>query len=412
MKKLLLLLVVCAVQNCITVHAASVYHIETEYTPQNGYRYWFDKMDPQTGSSVRITQLPVNGFFTGYAFFNCFGHYVFQGIDTTTSNGNYINKLYELDTLGNLIRTLPMDTATGTWYKMCVPAAGSPYYFALRWNINTGQYQMEKINAINGSRTIQALPALSAYSFNNSDFTITRNDVIWMGMGDQMTGMEVLLSFTTASNTLAFHDTLNTGYYYNGLNYNCSTDTVYGFISHGDSIQGAELFKVHGSSSTVIHSGRTATGAGMFTAGTHTRLNDGSFYIKGSAQSYLLPDFNITGPMFTLPVVPSSSLPVFCFAAPRESCIHYTPCEETSGAAEYHRESFAVFPNPVTDGVLHVQQPGVFAYELADISGRLVLSGNATNAVSIPVHTLASGVYVVRIAADETIDSRKIIIGN
>lgn len=411
MKKLLLPALLCMTVTLCNAQSSSVYHLETEYTPQNGYRYYFDKLDPQTGSSTRLAQLPVIGFFSGYGFFNCFGHYVFQGIDTTTANGNYINKLYELDTLGNLIRTITMDTASGTWYKACFPSMNSPYYFALRWDINSSQWVLETINAVNGSRTLQTLTALASYSFLSSDAAITRNNIIWMGMDNQSTGGSELLSLDPVSGNISFEDTLAGGYYYDCLNYDCANDTLYGFIAHSDSVSGSELIKVHTTSGTVIHSGRTATGSGFFVAGTHTRLADGSFYVKTSGPTYLLPDFNVSAPTFTMPAAPGSPLPVFCFAAPRESCVYYVACNETSGIEEdAHAGGLNVYPNPVTNGVLNIVQKGNFSYEVMDASGRIVCSGTGNNSASVSVNTLAAGVYVVRVQQKEVTHTKKVII--
>lgn len=413
MKNQLLLAIFCMGSLALRAQSSSVYHVESEYTPQNGYRYYFDKMDPQTGVSTRLTQLPIIGFFTGYSFFNCFGNYVFQGIDTTMPNGDYINKLYELDTLGNLVRTLPMDTATGTWYKMCLPSADSPYYYALRWSTTGGQWVLETINAVTGSRSVQTLTQLANYSFLNSDAAITRDDIIWMGMDCQMIGASVLLSVNPLNGNVGFEDTLQAGYYYDCLNYNCATDTMYGFIAHMDSVNGSELLKIHGTGSAVIHSGNTAIGSGTFSAGVHTRLPDGSFYVKTTGQTYLLPDFNVSVPTFTMPVVTSSSLPVFCFAAPRESCIYYVACNETaslnSTEATGHPE---LFPNPVTNGILHVKQQGDFAIELTDASGRSVYSAKGNSSLEIPVNAFAPGVYFIRLEQEENVVIRKVIISN
>lgn len=412
-KKLLLAFCFCIALVSVKAQTTSVYHIESEYTPQNGYRYYFDKINPQTGISARLTQLPIIGFFTGYSFFNCFGHYVFQGIDTTTSSGTYINNLYELDTLGNLIRTIPMDTATGTWYKMCWPSAGTPVYYALRWNTLNGQWVMETINAVNGTRSVLALPALANYSFNSSDAAITRSDIIWMGMDNQMIGGSVLLSVNPANGTITYEDTLYNNYYYDGLAYDCVNDTIYGFIAHLDSLQGAELFKVHGTSGTVIHSGRTANGNGMFVSGTHTYLADGSYYVKTSTTSYLLPDFYVSAPTFNMPFVFGSLLQVYCFAAPREACSYYVSCTEPNGISDQSSaDETVLFPNPVTNGVLTISQGGEFSVQIVDAIGNVVFRGEGSNTLSVPVADFASGLYVVRIYHEAGISVRKIMIAN
>lgn len=413
MNKRVLFILLCCAPIFGKAQTTSVFHVETVYTPLNGYQYFLDKLNPNTGVSQQLTQLPIIGYYTGYAFFNCFDHYVFQGIDTTAPNGDYINKLYEYDTLGNLIRTIPMDTTTGTWYKMCLPSAGSPYYYAIRWNTTTQQFQVETIHAITGARTIQAVPQLNLYLYLNSDATITRNNILWFGMGDQMIGADVLLSYDPSTGALGFEDTLQPGYYYDCLAYDCPNDTIYGFIAHQDSVQGAELLKIHGTSGTVIHSGTTAIGPGIFLAGVHTRLATGAFYAKSSQQNFLLSNYNVTSPTFVMPATAATSVNGFCYASPRESCIHYTPCTEENAVEENSLiNSMVVFPNPAVNGSLTIQLNGNFKYELSDATGRLVLSGSANNQVNIDVQGMASGMYIVRIVQEEQSASQKIVIGN
>lgn len=413
MKNFLLLAVLSFVFSFVEAQTTSVYHVETEYTPQNGYRYYFDKINPQTGASTRLAQLPVSGYFTGYAFFNCFGHYVFQGVDTVTYQGMNINKLYELDTLGNLIRTVSLDTATGTWYKMCWPASATPSYYALRWNINTSQWVLETINALTGTRTFVTLSALALYSFNSSDAAITRNDIVWMGMDDQMTSSSVLIGMNPLNGALILADTLLPNYHFNGLSYDCVADTVYGFISHMDSVNNSELFKVHGPSGNIVHTGRTAIGTGFFAAGSHTHLADGSFYMKTSNATYWLPDFNVTAPTFTLPSAPNSSLPAFCFAAPREACIHYVNCVEPTGINDSQSASGnSLYPNPVVGGELHIEQPGNFIVQMYDSRGSMVFSGESVNAIEIEVGNFSSGIYAVVIQQGAESTTQKLIISN
>lgn len=414
MKRCVLFIVLCMLCRAATAQTNSVFLITTEYTPQTGYNYYFDKLNPQTGVSTHLTLLPAVGHYTGYAFFNCYNHYVFQGVESIAPNGDCVNKLYELDTLGNLIRTLPMDTTTGTWYKMCLPAAGSPVYYALRWNTSIGQYQIETINAITGTRTVQVLPPLAWYLYLNSDAAITRDNIIWMGMDDQMTGRSVLMSLDPSNGALSFQDTLAPNNYYDCLVYDCPNDTIYGFMASHDTVQGAELLKIHPTSSTVIHTGITATGSGMFVSAVHARLADRSFYVRSSQQSFLLPNFNVTAPTFAMPVVPNPSfLSGFCYAAPRESCTYYTTCGEVIGVEETTLpDAMNVFPNPANNGLLTVQQEGSFTYELIDVSGRLIANGKAFNQATIDVGNVASGMYIVRVLHGEQSTAKKVVIGN
>lgn len=415
MKKLFLLLLLSAWM-AAPAQTSSVFHVETEYTVQFGYRYFYDKLDPQTGVSTRLSQLPVYGYFTGFGFFNCYNHYVFQGIDTVLPNGNYVNRLYELDTLGNLIRSIPMDTAVGTWYVSCLPSASSPYYYALRRNTSNQLLVLEKIDALSGSRTITPLPAISSYGIFGSDVTITAADDIWMGMNDQTNGHTKLIRINTQNGQTAELDSITTGsnYFYNCLVYDCPGDTIYGFVTHADSVYGAELLKIHASSATVIHTGRHAIGSGFFNAGAYTLLSDGRFYARGSAQTYLLNDFNVPAPVFPMTTTATpSTLSTFCYGAPRQVCANYTPCEETSGAAEWTSTGgLRVFPNPVENGMLEVTMPGKFQVRLTDLAGRVVFSGQATDKMQIAVDHLAAGVYGLQAGSAEQTAAAKIIVAH
>lgn len=412
MKKLLLPFLFSIFSFTLNSQTSSVYHVESEYTTANGYRYYFDKLDPQTGVSTRLSQLPVIGFFNGYSFFNCLGHYVFQGVDTV-GTGYSVHRLFELDTLGNLIRTIPMDTGSGTWYKACLPSAGLAQYYALRWSTTANQWVLETINAFTGSRTTQNFPQLVNCSFISSDATITRNDILWFGMDDQSTGNSVLIRLDPSNGQLAFVDTLNPGYYYDDLNYDCANDTIYGFIAHGDSVSGAELLAVHGTSGTVIHTGKTAIGSGFFTAGTYTRLADGRFYARSTGPTYLLPGFNVSGPTFTMPVTANPSAITFCISAPRESCVFYPACvEETGTGPELAADQLLLFPNPAGNGALHVQLGGVFSISITDASGRIVFTGKGTDAMTIPVGSFASGLYVVCVQQEQQRTFSKVVIAN
>lgn len=419
MKKLLvLLLVVCSMRG--SAQNASLFHLETEYTVQFGYRYFFNKLDRNTGVSSRITQLPIEGYFNDIGFFDCYNHYVFQGIDSVLQNGNYINKLYELDTLGNIIRALPMDTATGTWYKKCLPAAGTPFYFALRWNTSSGNWVLEKINAVSGARTLQTLPALAALNYWNSDAAITRDDVLWFGMDDQSLGTSVLVRVDPATGQVSFEDTLAMGsnYYYDCLNYDCANDTIYGFIAHGDTVTGSELLKIHGTSGTVIYSGRTAIGTqnDRFGSGSHARTTDGKFYMRTFNATYLLNNFYVTAPAFNLPVISNpSSLSVFCIAAPREACSFYTSCSETSGMNELQQEAFLLFPNPATGQFTwQTQQPIDGTLALYDIAGRMVWQQRIVNETRGTITTagLPAGVYAFVQVNGTTVTTKRLVVQN
>ena len=94
----------------------SLYGIESEYTPQYGYRYFFDKIDATTGNVTQLTQLPIINYFSYTYTPNCEGNYVFIAIDSSTSNPYHFN-FYELDTLGIIQSVVPADTGTSGHYQ-------------------------------------------------------------------------------------------------------------------------------------------------------------------------------------------------------------------------------------------------------------------------------------------------------
>jgi hypothetical protein len=228
-----------------------------------------------------------------------------------------------------------------------------------------------------------------------------------------MTGSSVLIGMNPLNGVLTFADTIPGTYNFDGLSYDCSSDTIYGFIAHMDSVNNAELFKIHGPSGNIMHTGRTAIGSGFFAAGTHTHMANGSFYVKSSTSTYLLPDFNVTAPTFAMPSVPNSTLPIFCFAAPRETCIHYVNCVEPNAISGSELLSHGeLFPNPVTDGELHVSQPGKFSIQIFDLHGNLVLTAQGVDTQQIYVGGFSSGLYAVVIQNEEGSSVQKLMITN
>ncbi|MGL4599746.1 MAG: T9SS type A sorting domain-containing protein [Bacteroidia bacterium] len=412
MKKILVLLLL----SCgffAQAQTSSVFHVESEYTVQYGYRYFFDKLNPQTGVSTQIAQLPIVGFFSGTGFFNCFGHYVFQGVDSVLQNGDNANALYEVDTLGNLIRSFPMDTAQGSWYLSTFPSAGTAFYYAIRLDVFTGNWIFEKINAVSGARTLQTLPIPTTYSFINSAQTITRNDVLWFSVYDQLATNTYLLSFDPANGQLTYADTLlGSSYDYEALNYDCANDTIYGFVAHGDTVLGAELIKIHGASGTVLHTGITAQGVlnDRFGGRAHTRLTDGRFYMRTFNATYLFPNFYVSGPTFVLPTAAAQqTLSVFCMAAPRETCSFYTACE-TNGIGILEETQISLFPNPVTNGLVYIHGEGEFTLTIFDLAGKIVFMASGNNSTVVSLASLAKGVYVAQLVNGRKSTIQKLIV--
>lgn len=80
-------------------------------------------------------------------------------------------------------------------------------------------------------------------------------------------------------------------------------------------------------------------------------------------------------------------------------------------AVEDHQEKrFAIFPNPAEDH-LTIQSPeGRFHYQLHDLTGRLLLSGNGESQEMISVSALPAGVYMLRLQSDSQTITQKVIV--
>lgn len=80
-------------------------------------------------------------------------------------------------------------------------------------------------------------------------------------------------------------------------------------------------------------------------------------------------------------------------------------------AVEDHQEkSFVIFPNPAEDQ-LTIQSPeGGFHYQLHDLTGRLLLSGNGEGQEQISVSALPAGVYMLRLQSDSQTITQKVIV--
>jgi hypothetical protein len=61
--------------------------------------------------------------------------------------------------------------------------------------------------------------------------------------------------------------------------------------------------------------------------------------------------------------------------------------------------SFSAYPNPATDQLV-VSCTGAFNYQIMDVSGKLVFSGNGSDKIIVPVSTLASGSYVIMVTSN------------
>ncbi len=77
------------------------------------------------------------------------------------------------------------------------------------------------------------------------------------------------------------------------------------------------------------------------------------------------------------------------------------------------RIAFKVHPNPVTDGVVHIEctLPGLKTIHIYDLFGKTVVQWQATTAsTSIRLGALAPGVYMVQVTAGGRMATKKLIV--
>ncbi|MBR4135648.1 MAG: T9SS type A sorting domain-containing protein [Bacteroidales bacterium] len=82
----------------------------------------------------------------------------------------------------------------------------------------------------------------------------------------------------------------------------------------------------------------------------------------------------------------------------------------TSGVVDRQEKTFSVYPNPAEDR-LTIQGPdGKFNYQMHDLTGRLLMSGNGQNQEVLSVSSLPAGVYMLRLQSDCQTVTQKVIV--
>lgn len=72
--------------------------------------------------------------------------------------------------------------------------------------------------------------------------------------------------------------------------------------------------------------------------------------------------------------------------------------------------TIAIYPNPSTD-VVHVKANENVSVSLIDIDGKEILVGNGRN-LQLDIHTLKSGIYILKVSAKDTVSTHRIIKTN
>ncbi|GEQ84568.1 T9SS C-terminal target domain-containing protein [Patiriisocius marinistellae] len=83
----------------------------------------------------------------------------------------------------------------------------------------------------------------------------------------------------------------------------------------------------------------------------------------------------------------------------------------TLGINNVAADTFSIFPNPATSGVLNItsKNTGVLNVAIFDVLGKKVLNGNVTNK-TMNISSLNSGVYIVKITQDNVTATKKLIV--
>jgi hypothetical protein len=386
----------------------AVYSVESNYTPQFGYRYFFDRIDPATGTYTQVAQLPVDGFFTNIKFINCFGNYVFLGVDSASPSNTYYYKLYEVDTAsGAVVRSIPTDTGSVPGLSVCQPASNAAVYYGIR-QLNSGAYQLVRINAVTGIFSVISTTPVLNQVVSGDNSAITFNNELWFGSGDFNNGYYFLYRVNTTTGQFSKQDSLTVASqnYFIDLYYNCLRDTIYGFISNMGSLGGAQQIKI-GASGQVIHTSSTLAASGNFYTSQYTMLPDGRLYFRGiNSGAYIMDTSSLAVTNHSF-----SSADIKLYAAPRMSC--YTGCLDPEGINDNTvNGAFSLYPNPVADGSFTVKGAGEMQIEIIDLSGRVVMATSGKDEIRINCGALPAAIYGVKIISDGKASFEKIVIMN
>ncbi len=81
-----------------------------------------------------------------------------------------------------------------------------------------------------------------------------------------------------------------------------------------------------------------------------------------------------------------------------------------NGVVEHIGGDMALYPNPATSAVT-LSVPGeAFSYEMTDLAGRMVRSGDGNQYATVDVSSLPAGVYMIRMKCDSQVVTRKLIV--
>ncbi|CAN5309855.1 hypothetical protein BH10BAC1_BH10BAC1_01620 [soil metagenome] len=392
----------------------SFYSVESEYTTTFGYRYFFDKTNPSTGLSTQLSQLPIAGYYLGSKFFNCYGNYVFCGIDSSTTSTPYLIKLFEVDTLGNVVRTLPVSSMSGAGPDLIyfAQSLNSQMYYGIRVTATSAR-EFVSIHPITGVYTVLAsiyLPysqptPTSAIQANNNFYFLERNTVV--------NNNAILYKADFAAGTITATDSLLPPNDMINLTYDCQQDSIVGFVTPFPyNVNGAQWIKINDANGKISFTGTYfASGAGTFYTTGYTILNGGTFYAKTySNEGTMFNTLSPTGSTFSPTTNYLNPLDLKLISAPEKHCTNYYTCLST-GIAEHlsGNNLVTVYPNPFADNTTFIvnseKMNEIYSFELIDVLGKKVKSINGITAKQFEVsrNGLENGIYFYKIYSSESI---------
>jgi len=399
----------------------SFYSIESEYTTTFGYRYFFDKTNPSTGLSTQLSQLPIAGYYLGSKFFNCYGNYVFCGVDSSTTSAPFLYKLYEIDTLGNIVRTLPLSSATGNSPDLIHfnRSFSSQMYYGIKWTGGDVR-QYVSIDPLSGAINILASITIPYHSVTPISVMAPGNNFYFLEQNN-MSGNRILYKADYTSGTITATDSALAPNDIVNLVYDCIQDSVVGFYCPFPyNVNGAEWVKINNVTGKLRNTGTIFSSvAGSFYSTGFTILNEGNYYAKTySNVGTMFDPASVSGASYTPFATYLNPLDLKLISSPEKHCINYYTCSSLSvGETVSENESITVYPNPFAENTTFVIESDklneMYSFELTDVLGKKVRSINGITAKQFEIsrNGLENGIYFYKIYSSEsTIGVGKVVI--
>ena len=397
MKRLFVLLLTFVFFNSSFAQTASVYAVESEYTTAFGYRYFFDKINSQTGDITQLAQLPIAGFYIGNAFINHQGNFVFTGIDTVPTS-QYVYKIYEVDTLGNVVNALPVTNATGNGPDLLwlFQSRKCPVYYGIKWYGNDTR-ELVRIDPATGNDTVLAEISVP---YHNSQATgaIDDNDNVFFLESNGLTQNKILFKANPANGTIVATDSIpGTQHLYN-MFYDCEQNNMHAFHTPDGvfGTMGSEWVTID-AAGTIDYTGTLIGTSGNFYSAGFTTLANGTYYQKYSMNNALVFDpASVSGTSYSPPVVALEGGDHKLFAAPPLSCNYTYNCAHGTAVNTLEEMRWSLHPNPA-DGVALLSVSNALVgtrIRLTDAVGRLLIEKTIdATLVHIDTDALPNGVY-------------------